>query len=184
MEAGQQYLQLLLVLHLGEWLASITQKTSWKKHLCLKAYRDRNSQGRGIKERKIHFNQTTTKKCNLSSFSNCMKTIQKWHKNIYKVWKILKEKVQISQYQNMTWLREKKRHWVTPYWQKKVNPSRAAVFCHWKCQFVSLGSVHNVLSNDSINSEHQKNLSHSSKQCKWGKRAATVPVLSQRPEMS
>lgn len=42
-EAGQHYMQLLLVLHLGEWLASITQKRPWNKHLCLKACRDRNS---------------------------------------------------------------------------------------------------------------------------------------------
>lgn len=68
---------------------------------------------------------------------------------------------------------------------EKVNLSRAAVLCHLKCQFVYLGSVYYVLSNDNINSEHQKNLIAASQiweQCIQGKRAAKVTVL--RPEMS
>lgn len=69
-----------------------TENRSGNKLPWLKAYRDSNSWGTGIRKRKIHFNQTTAKKYNLSSFANRMKTIQKWHKNIYKFEKYLKEK--------------------------------------------------------------------------------------------
>lgn len=86
-----------------------------------------------------------------------MKTIQKWHKNIYKFEKYLKKKVQISQYQNkwrMVKKKKKKKTLNNTILAEKVNLSGAAVFCHLKCQFVYLGSVYNVLSNDNINSEH------------------------------
>lgn len=69
-----------------------TENRSWNKLACLKAHRDAKSWETGIRERKIHFNQTTAKKYNSSSFANHMKTIQKWHKNIYKFEKYLKKK--------------------------------------------------------------------------------------------